>query len=110
MYKFNPESRIKNMFTGFRLSVILFIAIVIFFIYSVGNISSDTVDRQEQSLRDALQRSIVSCYCVEGTYPPSLSYLTEHYGLTYDDTVFFVDYRPIASNMYPDVTILRRDK
>ncbi len=110
MYRFKSGFKLKEHITGFALSLILFAAIFLFFIRSVNNISTDTLDRQEESLRDALTRSIVSCYCVEGTYPPSLAYLKDHYGLTYDDEAFFVDYRPIGSNMYPDVTVLRKDK
>ncbi len=53
-------------------------------------------------------RSITHCYAVEGTYPSSLEYLKENYGLTYDETVFFVDYQTIGSNILPDVTIIER--
>ncbi len=109
MYRFNQKKAIKDIFSGSRLSLILFTGIMILFLFALSNISGDTMDRQEESLRSAVNRGIVSCYCVEGTYPPSLSYLKEHYGLIYDDKSFFIDYRPIGSNIYPDVTIIRKD-
>ncbi|MCR5278721.1 MAG: hypothetical protein K6E19_04690 [Lachnospiraceae bacterium] len=109
MYRFNQGFDIKEHLSGARISVVLFIGIFLIFIFALGSISSDTLDRQEDSLQSAINRGIVSCYCVEGTYPPSLSYLKEHYGLTYDEDNFFVDYRPIGSNIYPDVTIIRKD-
>ena len=37
-----------------------------------------------------------------------LSYMEEHYGLTYDKDLFFVDYQPIGSNIRPDVTVISR--
>ena len=57
-------------------------------------------------LETALQRSVIQCYAVEGTYPPSLDYIKTHYGLTYDKDLFFVDYQPVGSNMRPEVTII----
>ena len=45
---------------------------------------------------------------MEGSYPESLDYLKEHYGLTYDDHYFFVDYHAAGANLFPDVTIIER--
>ena len=109
MYRFSETNSIKRHFSGIHFSILLFIVLFVFFLYMLGNISTETLDRQETSLNEALNRSIVSCYCIEGTYPPSLSYIEEHYGLTYDKETFFVDYTPIGSNIYPDVTVIRRE-
>ncbi len=86
---------------------ILLICVAAAFFIGVVRIERSTIDKQQESLETALERDIIQCYCLEGTYPPSLDYLKNHYGLTYDEDYFFVDYRPIASNLYPDVTILR---
>lgn len=108
MYHYTYESKRKSRFTGIHFSVLLFIVLLIFFLYMVTGISDDAIERQEASLSSALNRAIVSCYCVEGTYPPNLNYIEEHYGLLYDSDVFFVDYRPIGSNIYPEVAIIRK--
>lgn len=83
-------------------------AILIIFILSLSLIGDSTIARQRESLETALNRNIIHCYAVEGFYPPSLSYIEDHYGLTYNHDLFFVDYQPIGSNMRPDVTILVR--
>ena len=49
-----------------------------------------------------------TCYALEGFYPPDLEYLKEHYGLTYDESSFVVEYQPVAGNIRPDVTILEK--
>lgn len=108
MYRFEQTSEFKKRFSGIHFSILLFIALFVFFLYMLGSISEDTLLRQEESLKVALNRGIVSCYCVDGTYPPSLDYLIEHYGLTYDENVFFVDYQAIGANIYPDVTVIRK--
>lgn len=87
-------------------SIILFLI----FIKGISSVSSTTLDKQKESLNTALNRSITQCYAVEGTYPPSLNYIENHYGLTYDHDLFFVDYQVYGSNMYPEVTIITKDK
>ena len=53
-------------------------------------------------LRELLQDNDVLVFC------PSLSYMEEHYGLTYNEELFFVDYQPIGSNIFPNATIIRK--
>lgn len=93
-----------------RIKLIYLICPVIFiiFILSLSAVGNSTVSRQKESLETALNRDIIHCYAVEGFYPPSLSYVEEHYGLTYNKDLFFIDYQPIGSNIRPDVTILIR--
>ena len=91
--------------TSFHIGIALFAAILVLFLYGISYVSSSTGDRQEASLINAMERNIVHCYALEGFYPPSLNYIEEHYGLTYDETMFIVDYQPIGTNIYPDFTI-----
>jgi hypothetical protein len=66
------------------------------------------VANQKDILTDAINRDVVHCYSIEGFYPPSIEYIEEHYGLTYDRDLFIVDYEPIASNLMPNITIIER--
>ena len=70
---------------------------------------SDNSVRNREVLEKALNRSISQCYALEGLYPPSLDYLIDNYGLTYDSEHYFIDYRFIGSNLRPDVTIIERN-
>lgn len=108
MYRFIERKSLKSYFSSIHFSVLFFLVLIIYFSFSLKSISEETIARQEASLQAAINRGIVSCYCVEGTYPPSLKYLVDHYGITYDKNSFFVDYQAIGSNIYPDVTIIRK--
>lgn len=108
MFRFKEKNSIGQYASGIRLSILFFVVVFSFFISALRGLSKDTIDRQEQSLTLAVNRAIVSCYCVEGTYPPSLDYLLSHYGITYNKDLFFIDYQAIGSNIYPDVTIIRK--
>jgi len=90
------------------ISVVIFVLIAVFFIQAVEYSGRNSIEKEQESLENAISRDIVQCYALEGMYPPSLSYMEDHYGLTYDKNVFFVDYQPIAANLYPDYTVILR--
>jgi hypothetical protein len=50
----------------------------------------------------------VSCYALEGQYPPDIAYLQEQYGLQIDMDRYMVHYEVFAENIMPDITVLER--
>ncbi len=108
--QFGKRKSILKRIPGLAWTILLFVLVIGIFLFAVTNISEDTADREETALTTALNRAIVNCYCVEGTYPPSLDYIKTNYGLIYDEDIFFVDYRAIGSNLLPDVTIVRKEQ
>ena len=105
----NARPDLKQHIT-FLLPIVAFILLFSFFLRGVQSIEGTTLTKQQESLETALSRSIAQCYAVEGFYPPSITYLTEHYGLTYDSSVFLIDYEYYGNNLLPDVTVLRKQK
>ena len=91
------------------LSVLLFAGVLLLFSWWIGSFSGRNDTRSREILENALRRDIMECYAAEGRYPESLDYITEHYGLIYDDTRFYIDYRVTGSNIYPDYTILEME-
>lgn len=92
----------------FWLPLAAFLLLFTLFLGGIQDLSDSTAARQQESLETALSRSIAQCYAVEGFYPPDLEYLREHYGLTYDEDVFLVDYISYGSNLRPEITVLRK--
>ena len=80
------------------LSICVFLVILLLFISGIDSFSDSTRRHQKESLERA----------TEGTYPESLEDLKAHYGLTYDEDLFFVDYQTVGANIYPDVTIIEK--
>lgn len=85
------------------------IAALLLFVCAADNISAANDSREEEIISSALERSITQCYALEGAYPPNLAYLCDHYGFTYNQDHYFIDYQYIGSNLRPDVTIIKRD-
>ena len=71
-----------------------------------GNLSIRTQSEQRIALETAIDHAIASCYALEGMYPPTLDYMKANYGLTYDEDLFYVTYRPVASNIRPEYFII----
>lgn len=91
------------------LPLVLLAIVIIAFVFFSNTISNSNQSGNYQILENALNRSITQCYALEGSYPPSLSYLVENYGLLYNSEQYFIDYQYIGSNLRPDVTIIERD-
>ena len=107
--RFDKEHHIQIPGGFYRfISVAIFVLIAVCFVLAVEYSGRSTIEKQQESLEKAIARDIVQCYAIEGQYPPTLEYMEEHYGLTYDKDTFFVDYQPIAANLYPDYTVILR--
>jgi hypothetical protein len=98
--------RRKRRWASLGLSLILFLLVLVLFLLGTRSASVRQEQEQRQLLENALHRSILHCYAIEGRYPESLEYLKLHYGLTYDEELFYVDYQPLGLDLPPDVTIL----
>lgn len=108
MNRFVKKKKIGIKINFMKISIVIFLAIIIVFLYAVINLNSSTITRQENALKTAIDRDVVNCYALEGFYPPSLDYMEDHYGLTYNKDLFFVDYQPVGSNLLPNITIIRK--
>lgn len=63
---------------------------------------------QLEAVRRSVENGITMCYSIEGQYPENLDYLTEGYGVVYDETKYLVHYECFAANVRPSVTVVER--
>ncbi len=108
MNRFQKPNLGKRILQSVNFSILFFLAVIGIFLYGIATVSSGSTRDEKRILDEAIHKDIVHCYAVEGMYPPSLSYMEEHYGLTFDHDKFLVDYEPIGANIMPNVTILER--
>ena len=57
-------------------------------------------------LKESIVRATVKCYAIEGRYPDQVSYIEQNYGVRIDRTKYAVHYEIIASNLFPEITVL----
>ena len=71
-------------------------------------IGSSSENMEEQLVLDAVRRAALTCYVVEGAYPQSLEELERGYGLAYNKDAYIVSYDAFASNIMPNIQVLRK--
>jgi hypothetical protein len=88
------------------LAAVLLLLLPLGLSHIAGQVEEQSVAESLEVVRRSLDRAVVECYALEGFYPPNLSYLKEHYGISIDETVYYVDYFYLGSNLMPDITVL----
>ena len=89
-------------------AILIFVALIIAFVFLVNNITGKGNGRELEIVRDAVKNSALTCYAVEGMYPDDLSYLRDHYNLSYNEERYIVYYHLLASNLMPTIKVVER--
>lgn len=106
MYHDKPFEK-RSVLIVRALAVSAAAASLLFCFFSVfAHIEKDLNENGARSLKETVLQSALQCYAVEGSYPPSLRYLEENYGLQINHKRYFVTYEIFASNILPQVTVL----
>ena len=106
----------KSIFRKSALDVLRgAIAPIVFTIAVIGMITYGLRQTEEASraeglriLEDSIRRAVIIAYAVEGRYPESVEYISEHYGIHIDESRYIVHYSIFASNLLPDITVIER--
>jgi hypothetical protein len=77
------------------------------FLLALASAGQRNAARETEMVTAAISRGIVTCYAVEGKYPPSLTYLYDNYGVSVDESRYAVFYDVIAANLMPSVQVIR---
>lgn len=104
MNRFKKHShRISGL--KYLISIAIFCFVLFLFLGGLSSISGTASTQEQRSLEQAVRRSSVQCYALEGFYPESLQYLEDHYGLSYDKNKYVVSYEVTASNLMPSIDV-----
>ena len=85
----------------------VFLALILLFGVLMLSASKRNEAQETQLLDSAIRRAVVTCYAVEGKYPPSLSYIYDNYGVRVDESRYVVFYDVVAANVMPSVQVVR---
>jgi hypothetical protein len=90
------------------LTAALSVALIIFAAVGLINSGKSMRSRQLKTVTQAVDVAVNECYALEGSYPPSLEYLHENYGLVLDTQHYIYDYSVFASNIPPEIHVLAK--
>lgn len=87
---------------------LFFLLLLLAVLFGLRN-ADEALDAHGQRLaEEAVRRAAVSCYALEGAYPESYEYLKAHYGLQINEELYGVSYVVFASNLMPDISVVKR--
>ena len=92
---------------GLIVALTVFLLLVALFLVALFSTAQRSDARETEVVTSALQRAIVTCYAVEGKYPPNLSYIYDNYGVRVDESRYVVFYDVVAANVMPNVQVVR---
>ncbi len=87
-----------------RLAVVVAVVLVVVW-QAVRMANVLTREQGAQAVRESVVRSAVQCCAIEGSYPTSLQYLEEHYGLVVNERDYQVSYEWLGDNIPPSVVV-----
>ncbi len=91
------------------LTLAVLAVILLSFSTALSNLRLGGGEEGRLQLEESIRRAAVTCYAVEGIYPPDLAYLQEHYGIQVNEDRYYVFYEVFGANMMPDITVLERE-
>lgn len=94
--------------TGWLLLIAVLLLLALLLVVSFGGSGRDVNDESTAAIREAVRRSALQCYVVEGVYPPDLQYLQDNYGLQINTEDYYVVYDTFAANLPPTVRVIAK--
>lgn len=88
-------------------AVLILVLIIVLAVFSFNEIGENANSEGLAITEKAVKRAIITCYAQEGSYPESIDYLKENYGLHLSDE-YIVLYDMFATNIMPDVRVERK--
>ncbi len=105
---FTSRNKQKNSIFKLLLPVLLFVMIVVVVLVGVQNVSTSASEERLAAMEQAVLRTVVQCYAIEGRYPSSLAYLEDNYGLIIDDERYIYHYQVYGANLLPGIAVFAK--
>ena len=96
----------RALLRGLFITLAAFLVLFAMLMYGITHVSENSTGDLTQTLRSSVLQATLTCYAVEGRYPPNAAYLTQYYGLTYDASRYIVTLTSFAENLLPDIAVL----
>ncbi|MEL7569287.1 MAG: hypothetical protein AAGU14_01865 [Eubacteriaceae bacterium] len=108
----NSESsklmKILKMLYMFIKPAIIFLLFLLMFIWGMQITNQSSRKEDISAAEKSIQKAAVTCYAIEGRYPPSYEYLKQNYAIDINTDKYAVFYSVFASNIMPDITVLEK--
>jgi len=87
------------------LPLVFTIAMLIMIVYGLNQTEISSRAEGIRILEESLFRAAVTCYAIEGRYPPSVAYIEQFYGVHVDRARFAIFYEAFSPNVMPEIVV-----
>lgn len=103
---FEPTGRrVRRQIRHFLPVFVLAVLFLVFYL-GISVAGTEAVNKEQTTLKQALEQGAIRTYAMTGQYPQSLDELLNDYHITYDSDKFVVEYVPNSSNLLPSISVL----
>lgn len=99
----------KKSISGLWGYVLLLAVILGIFIISTNRMYENSSEDGRRLLTEAVTKTAVHCYAIEGQYPKDIEYLEGNYGLSYNHDKYTVHYDLTGANLMPSIFVTESD-
>lgn len=104
---FENSSVVKSVAKAIA-AIVVVIACVVAIIFAFMKLAPEVSSQGTVSLKHAIVQSANQCYAIEGSYPYSLEYLENNYGLVVNHDDYSITYEVFADNVAPSVVVVEK--
>ena len=87
-------------------AIVFTLVVAVAVVIGLTRIEAATHTEGRRLLEYSIRSAVVRCYTIEGSYPESISYIREHYGVYIDTDRYAVFYDVFAPNLIPVVRVI----
>lgn len=91
------------------LGIVLFVGVAVWMLSGVRAASEASEQEGQRQAELSVRQAAVSIYALEGAYPASYEALRQRSGIAIDEEKYAVVYEIFASNIMPEITVVRRN-
>ncbi len=93
---------------GRWISLLVLLVLMLVLVDGLENFGGNATEVNVERVEDAIRRAAVQCYATEGSYPPDVYYLSEHYGLILNEELYFYHFEVLGANIMPQIGVYKR--
>ena len=87
---------------------VFMLAAVYILLVSAGRLNERQQAENRKQMQETIHKAVLNCYSIEGSYPPTIDYVEEYYGLQIDHDRYDVFYEVFAQNIMPEITVVEK--
>ncbi|MEG0096533.1 MAG: hypothetical protein RR671_03520 [Raoultibacter sp.] len=101
-----PQTKSLSQQQATHIAAVCMVLVALACWFAFDAVETTLREQSAVSVRDTILNGAKQCCAIEGSYPPSLAYLEDNYGLAINRSSYAITYDVFAENVIPSVVVL----